>query len=90
MNLDTDFPAIYQKGLLKVYEYDWNNIISIVPTTLGIILYMVAQNKFDDMWKFCEENIWDFENIELPKKYDLEELQFVNISGLYSYNNVQR
>lgn len=77
LRIDTDLNVLYKQWLLQEYKTDKHSIeeqknfpyIMIKPTTFGILLYTIANNKFDDWSVFSTTSFGDFENIRLPKYF---------------------
>ena len=84
LKIDTDLEALFRKGLLIKYANNAEKIsdegvlqfTQAGPTTLGVQLFMIANNDLSN-WRgypFSEYN--DFENIALPQYYEF------NLEGL--------
>ena len=52
-----------------IWEWKFLPYLRISPTTLGIQLYAVASNKFEQWREFSYTDFWDFENIDTPTYY---------------------
>lgn len=83
IKIDTDFEALYRKGLIheyrtKKYTSSSKTITMVTPTTLGVHLYAVAFNKLEN-WR--DLSITDFGNlhgIDLPTNYSRKEEDLSN------------
>ena len=78
LKIDTDLEALYQKGLLYEYKINAHKIgetehellyTKILPTTLGIQLFTIANNMFQDWREFPTKDFGDFKDITLPKYF---------------------
>lgn len=75
LKIDTDLEALYRKGLLTEYQMDSHKIgetdktlpyTMIVPTTLGIQLFAIANNELGSWREFPIKDFGDFKDISLP------------------------
>lgn len=74
INMETDLEALFRKGLLSEYKTDLHKIDQIKqtpysmvsPTTLGIQLFSVANNRLSDWRSYPSKDFNDFENIKMP------------------------
>jgi len=75
LKIDTDLEALYRKGLIYEYAVDGQKrdgksdlrYTKVVPTTLGVHLYMVAFNCLNEWRDFPKKDFGNFEDIVLPK-----------------------
>lgn len=75
LKIDTDLEALYRKGLLHEYKTNHHQLdepgkilpyTMIVPTTLGIQLFAIANNLLSSWREFQEKDFGDFKDIPLP------------------------
>lgn len=84
LKIDTDLEALYRKGLLHEYKSDGHKLENgallpytmVIPTTLGIQLFAIANNMLADWREYNTKDYGDFENITLPRHsaFSLEDL----------------
>lgn len=72
--IQTDFMAVYNKGLIKYYEYGKNSInnldtVSMAGTPLGVQLFAVINNDLDNWVQFNQKTYTDFPDIKIPKSF---------------------
>jgi len=78
LKIDCDLEALYRKGLLHEYEINSHKIgdteqelpyTKILPTTLGIQLFSIANNMFQFWHDYPTKDFGDFKDIILPKYF---------------------
>lgn len=80
--IKTDFNVLLKLGLIehwmmKADEDSKKYLTEVGPTTLGIILYAIAQNEFENWEDFNKREFGDFPNIQCPSKYSLSKDDFL-------------
>lgn len=79
LKIDTDLEALYRKGLLHEYKYGTHIIdqtkalpyVMIVPTTLGVQLFCIANNMLPEWRNYPTKDLGDFKDIKVPQYFDL-------------------
>lgn len=73
INVDSDLWALHNKGLLNEFEYSNDidpdkvvNITRVTPTTLGVQLYAISCNMFEDWRKISTAKIDNFQGVAKP------------------------
>lgn len=85
LKIDTDLEALYRKGLLHEYKTASHKIgetdknlpyTMVVPTTLGVQLFAIANNNLEHWREFQIKDFGDFENIKTPQynAFSIEDL----------------
>ena len=91
LKIDTDLEALYRKGLLHEYKTDVHKIddegkslpyTMVVPTTLGVQLFAIANNMLANWREYQIKDFGDFENIPLPKYSALSIDKILEDAGL--------
>jgi len=90
LKTDTDLEALYRKGLLHEYKTDMHNLETksvmpytmIIPTTLGIQLFAIANNSLSSWKEFPVKDFGDFNDISTPKFYAFTIEQFLEKANL--------
>ncbi|MBB5039268.1 hypothetical protein [Prosthecobacter dejongeii] len=87
LNPTRDLPILNEVGLVGLYKTGVEPIpggkmvpfVSIRPTTLGVMVYCVAHNKFEDWNAFSSLTLGRFPDIEVPP------ISFDSIQGLKNF-----
>jgi hypothetical protein len=87
---DIDLEALYRKGLLHEYRYEGHTLedgsvfpyTMIVPTTLGVQLFAIANNQLQAWRTFSKNDFGDFDDISLPRLSALSLEDLIQRGGL--------
>ncbi len=97
LKIDTDLEALYRKGLLHEYKTDGHKLENdstlpytmIVPTTLGIQLFAIANNLLPSWRDYQLKDFGDFKDITLPQYSAFEIDKLLEQAGLKTKAKVE-
>lgn len=89
LNPDIDLEALYRKGLLHEYRYEGYSLedtsilpyTMVVPTTLGVQLFAIANNQLKSWRNFSKNDFGDFDEISLPNLFALSIEDLIKRAG---------